>query len=247
MSKIKYILSVIYYTICGAVCFQFTHFPCDDWENIYTLSYNHHQIRIWTITHCLGLGHETMVCAVCLPIFLCTSYMLYKGIFWFQIPGILYHGQRKVWEKSGNFIWPWVWTPCQAFLPLAHLGCSGFSCPAPFVCPSVCLSAHPSCPGYHSTAHIIKYCSYLGQLLTLEGTWTLLIMGFLCSFSRVQWVKDRSPLATWWQLTFLCYKPIGSSQANKGHKPLEPISMDNQWAVTSGPLFCNCWNHTQTS
>ena len=24
----------------------------------------------WTITHCLGLGHETMVCAVCLSIFL---------------------------------------------------------------------------------------------------------------------------------------------------------------------------------
>ena len=36
------------YTICGAVCFQFTHFLCDDWENIYiyiyTLSYYHHQI-----------------------------------------------------------------------------------------------------------------------------------------------------------------------------------------------------------
>ena len=26
------------------MCFQFTHFPCDDWENIYTLSYYHHQI-----------------------------------------------------------------------------------------------------------------------------------------------------------------------------------------------------------
>ena len=44
VSKIKHILSVIHYTICGAVCFQFTHFPCDDWANIYTLSYNHHQI-----------------------------------------------------------------------------------------------------------------------------------------------------------------------------------------------------------
>ena len=30
--------------ICGAVCFQFNHFFCDDWENIYTLSYHHHQI-----------------------------------------------------------------------------------------------------------------------------------------------------------------------------------------------------------
>ena len=27
-----------------AVCFQFTHFFCGDWENIYTLSYYHHQI-----------------------------------------------------------------------------------------------------------------------------------------------------------------------------------------------------------
>ena len=42
--KIKYNLSVIHYTICGALCFQFTHFPCDDLENIYTLSYYHQQI-----------------------------------------------------------------------------------------------------------------------------------------------------------------------------------------------------------
>ena len=26
--------------------------------------------EVWTIAHCLGLGHETMVCAVCLSIFL---------------------------------------------------------------------------------------------------------------------------------------------------------------------------------
>ena len=26
--------------------------------------------EVWPITHCLGLGHETMVCAVCLSIFL---------------------------------------------------------------------------------------------------------------------------------------------------------------------------------
>ena len=29
----------------GLLCFQFTHFPCDYWENIYNLSYYHHQIR----------------------------------------------------------------------------------------------------------------------------------------------------------------------------------------------------------
>ena len=34
VSKIKHILSVIHYTIYGFVCFQFTHFPCDDLENI---------------------------------------------------------------------------------------------------------------------------------------------------------------------------------------------------------------------
>ena len=28
--------------------------------------------EVWTITHCLGLGHETMVCSVCLSIFLFT-------------------------------------------------------------------------------------------------------------------------------------------------------------------------------
>ena len=49
VSKIKHILSVIHYTICGAVCFQFTHFFCDDWENIYTLSYYHHQI--WSMNY----------------------------------------------------------------------------------------------------------------------------------------------------------------------------------------------------
>ena len=35
-------LSIIQYV--GLCVFQFTHFLCDDWENIYTLSYYHHQI-----------------------------------------------------------------------------------------------------------------------------------------------------------------------------------------------------------
>ena len=42
------IFSVIHYTICGAVCFQFTHFLRDDWENIHTLSYYHQQIGSMT-------------------------------------------------------------------------------------------------------------------------------------------------------------------------------------------------------
>ena len=69
--KIKNILSIIHYTICGAVCFQFTHFSCDDWENIYILCLIIiNKSEVWTITHCLGLGHETMVSAVCLSVFL---------------------------------------------------------------------------------------------------------------------------------------------------------------------------------
>ena len=44
VSTIRHILSVIHYTIQWSVCFQLTHFPCDDCENIYTLSYYHHQI-----------------------------------------------------------------------------------------------------------------------------------------------------------------------------------------------------------
>ena len=75
VSKIKHILSVIHYTIYGAVCFQFTHFPCDDWENMYIYIYRHCLIiiiksEVWTIINCLGLGHEIMVSAVCLSIFL---------------------------------------------------------------------------------------------------------------------------------------------------------------------------------
>ena len=31
--------------------------------------------EVWTITHCLGLGHETMVCAVCLSMFLLQIYV----------------------------------------------------------------------------------------------------------------------------------------------------------------------------
>ena len=67
--KLRHILSVIHYTICGDVCFQFTHFPCDDWENIYCLIIII-KTEVRTIIHCLGLGHESMVFAVCLSIFL---------------------------------------------------------------------------------------------------------------------------------------------------------------------------------
>ena len=67
--KIRHILSVIHYTLRGAVSFQFTHFLVMV-ERIYILC----RIiiiksEVWTITHCLWLGHETMVCAVCLFVY----------------------------------------------------------------------------------------------------------------------------------------------------------------------------------
>ena len=66
VSKIRHILSVIHYTIRGAVCFQLTHFLVMI-EIIYIFCLIIIiKSEVWTITHCLGLGHETMVCAVCL-------------------------------------------------------------------------------------------------------------------------------------------------------------------------------------
>ena len=48
--------------------------------------------EVWTISHCLGLGHETMVCAVCLSIFLsiCDMAGLLRGTFvsWWYLPRI---------------------------------------------------------------------------------------------------------------------------------------------------------------
>ena len=70
VSKIEHILLVIHYSIYGAVCFQFAQFPRDGWENILLCFIIIIKSEVWTIIHCLGLGNETMVCAVCLFIFL---------------------------------------------------------------------------------------------------------------------------------------------------------------------------------
>ena len=44
VSMMQSILSVIFHAIYGTVCILFTHFSCDDCENMCTLSYYHHQI-----------------------------------------------------------------------------------------------------------------------------------------------------------------------------------------------------------
>ena len=89
--KIMHILSVIHYTIRGVVCFQFTHFLVMI-ERIYILCVIIIiKSEVWNITHCLGLGHETMVCAVCLFVFLHTYMVIIAkccftpNISWFLI------------------------------------------------------------------------------------------------------------------------------------------------------------------
>ena len=71
-----YILSIIQNAIRGAVCFQFTHFPCDAWDDIYTLSYYHQigsmnyyplfRVRSW----------NNGVRYICLYVFLLFTYVL---------------------------------------------------------------------------------------------------------------------------------------------------------------------------
>ena len=48
------IFSVIHYTIWRAVCFQFTHFLRDDWENNILCLIIIIKSEVWTISHCLG-------------------------------------------------------------------------------------------------------------------------------------------------------------------------------------------------
>ena len=68
--KIKHILSVIHYTICGLYVFSLPIYLVMI-EIIYILCLIIIiKSEVWTITHCLWLGHETMVSAVCFSIFL---------------------------------------------------------------------------------------------------------------------------------------------------------------------------------
>ena len=70
MSKIKTILSIIFiFTIWGCVS---SAYPILWWSRecvLYLIIII--KPEVWIINHCLGLGHETMVCAVCLTMFLC--------------------------------------------------------------------------------------------------------------------------------------------------------------------------------
>ena len=49
---------IIHYSIYGCVCFQFTLFLRDGWDNILLCLIIIIKSEVWTIIHCLGLGHE---------------------------------------------------------------------------------------------------------------------------------------------------------------------------------------------
>ena len=64
--KLKSILCVIFHAIDGAVCIQLTHFSCDDCKNTCTLFHHHWQIGSMHHLLLFVLGHERLVCTLCL-------------------------------------------------------------------------------------------------------------------------------------------------------------------------------------
>ena len=79
MSKIKTILSIIFiFTIWGCVS---SAYPILWWSRecvLYLIIII--KPEVWIINHCLGLGHETMVCAVCLTMFLLQNGKLFAPL-----------------------------------------------------------------------------------------------------------------------------------------------------------------------
>ena len=82
--KIRHILSVIHYTIYVGLCVFSLPISLVMIERIHILCLIIIiKSEVWTITLCLGLGHETTACAVCLSIFLwiCDMAGLLRGTF----------------------------------------------------------------------------------------------------------------------------------------------------------------------
>ena len=82
MSKIKTILSIIFiFTTWGCVS---SAYPILLWWPRECVLYLIIIIKpeVWIINHCLGLGHETMVCAVCLTMFLYTTLLILHVPHW---------------------------------------------------------------------------------------------------------------------------------------------------------------------
>ena len=77
---------------------SFMMIQCDDWKNIYILSLIIIiKTEAWIIIYCLGLGHETMVCTVCVSIFL----------YWREQHDIILlhfvHGMGIIWCENVSY------------------------------------------------------------------------------------------------------------------------------------------------
>ena len=69
VSKIETILSIIFHSVYRAVSSAYPILLWWSWECVLNLIIII-KSEVRTINHCLGLSHETMVCAVCLTMFL---------------------------------------------------------------------------------------------------------------------------------------------------------------------------------
>ena len=90
VSKIKTILSIIFYSIYRAVSSAYPILLWWSWECVLCLIIII-KPEVWIINHCQGLGHETKVCTVCLTMFLwiCDMTTLLRGTFHVLYPLLL--------------------------------------------------------------------------------------------------------------------------------------------------------------
>ena len=102
MSKIKTILSIIFiFTIWGCVS---SAYPILLWWSRECVLYLIIIIKpeVWIINHCLGLGHETMVCAVCLTMF----FWYWIGALGVSIYGMFCLDFGDNGKTNGNIFYP---------------------------------------------------------------------------------------------------------------------------------------------
>ena len=149
VSDIQRIVSVIHYTIYGAVCFQFTHeLHVLWWLREYILCLIIIKSEVWTIIHCLELGHETMVCAVCLSIspgFAMKLTILMYFLYYTKHHGRLGPAEEVLWSRllSGHLEW--------------YLHCTFWN---------DAMRAFTKCGSSH-----LGYCSHLRFVRAFPGSW----------------------------------------------------------------------------
>ena len=80
----------------GTVCIQLTYLSKAVCGNMCNLSCYHHQTNVWHICHCLGLGHETMACALSLLY----SYGTHRHL----VGRYCCQSKVKIWSISYNHI-----------------------------------------------------------------------------------------------------------------------------------------------